>query len=77
MLAVTLSGSTQAQGLQSNIESKLTTRKKRGIYGPEERKQRLIVFVDDLNMPQADVFGAQAPLEVLRQWLDCGALYDN
>ena len=34
------------------------------------------MFLDDLNVVQSDNFNAQPPLEVLRQLLDTGKMFD-
>ena len=39
--------------------------------------KRMIIFLDDLNMPKLDTYGSQPPIELLRQYQDFGGMYDR
>ncbi|CAD8148668.1 unnamed protein product [Paramecium octaurelia] len=71
------SATTNSGQVQDILESKLEKQKRRkGIYGPEIGKCN-IIFIDDLNMPQKEQFGAQPPLELIRQWFIQQGWYDK
>lgn len=73
--SINLNYYTSAAILQHQIESYLEKRTGK-IYGPIGNKE-LICYIDDLNMPMTETFGTQAPLALLRQFLDEAAWYDR
>ncbi|TFK08141.1 activating transcription factor 7-interacting protein 1 [Platysternon megacephalum] len=69
------SAQTSSARTQEIIESKLE-KKRKNILGAPGNK-RVVIFVDDLNMPKLDRYGSQPPIELLRQYQDFGGFYDR
>ena len=72
---VNFSAQTSSMRTQEMIESKLEKRRKNVLGAPIGK--RIIIFVDDLNMPKLDTYGSQPPIELLRQFQDFGGMYDR
>ncbi|XP_075778341.1 dynein axonemal heavy chain 11 isoform X3 [Pelodiscus sinensis] len=61
--------------LQKILEKSLEKKAGRN-YGPIGNK-KLIYFIDDMNMPEVDVYGTVQPHTLIRQHLDYGHWYDR
>lgn len=71
-----LSATSTPMQIQQYTESKLEKHKK-GVYGPKNPTNHLLIFIDDLNMPVKEKFGAQPSLEMMRQIMDSSGFYND
>lgn len=74
----TFTAQTSASVAQLQLESKLQTQRKNGNISliPPPGKS-FIYFIDDINMPAIEEYGAQPPIEMLRLLLGKGGLWDR
>lgn len=66
---------TDAKALQRVLEGPIDKRSGK-IFGPPNMK-KLIYFLDDLNMPQVDLYNTQSPSALVRQHMDYGSWFDT
>ncbi|CAG08487.1 unnamed protein product, partial [Tetraodon nigroviridis] len=74
-LMINFSSRTTSMDVQRNFEANVEKRTKT-TYGPPMGK-RLLVFIDDMNMPKVDSYGTQQPVALLKLLLDRGGMYDR
>ena len=75
LLNINFSSRTTSMDVQRNLEANVEKRTK-DTYGPPMGK-RLLVFMDDMNMPQVDEYGTQQPIALLKLLLERGGMYDR
>uniref|UniRef100_A0A8D1UZT8 AAA+ ATPase domain-containing protein n=1 Tax=Sus scrofa TaxID=9823 RepID=A0A8D1UZT8_PIG len=73
--AINFNIGTTAAKTKEMILKKLVRRTKDTLGAP--KSNRIVIFIDDLNMPESDMYGTQPPLELIRQLLDMGGIYDT
>jgi len=71
---INFSAGTGAAAVQDVIESHYE-KKAKNKYKPRKAKKKAIAFIDDFNMPRKEVYGAQPPIEIIRQVMDHGFWY--
>eukprot|EP00116_Pleurobrachia_bachei_P000174 sb/3460436/ len=69
------SAQTNSFRTQEIIENKLEKKRKNILGAPKDK--RVVILVDDLNMPKLEQYGAQPPIELLRQFQDFRGFYDR
>lgn len=75
-VSLNFSAQTISLQIQQTIEEKLE-KKKKTLLGPPGAKKILCIFVDDVNMPAVEEYGAQPPIELLRQIVGERGMYDR
>jgi dynein heavy chain len=69
------SAQTKPSNIRDVMEEKLE-KKRKTLLGPPAGK-KMLFFVDDVNMPALETYGAQPPNELLRQIIDQKGFYDT
>ncbi|KAJ3347122.1 Dynein heavy chain 6, axonemal [Entophlyctis luteolus] len=75
-VTLNFSAQTNSEQTQQMMELKLE-KKRKNISGAPTGLSKIVLFVDDLNMPKLDTYGSQPPIELLRQYIDFGGFYDR
>lgn len=74
-LLMNFSSRTTSMDVQKSIESAVEKRS-REVFGPPPGK-KLIVFMDDMNMPVVDTYGTQQPIALLKLLFERSGFYDR
>ena len=74
-ILITFSAQSSAIDTQGMIENNLQKKRKTLLGAPTGTQ--VTIFVDDVNMPAVEEYGAQPPIELLRQFVDHAGFYDR
>ncbi|XP_018050925.1 PREDICTED: dynein heavy chain 10, axonemal [Atta colombica] len=74
-LLINFSSRTTSMDVQRNIES-VVEKRSREVFGAPPGK-KLIVFIDNMNMPIVDIYGTQQPIAFLKLLFEKGGFYDR
>ncbi|KAG5320172.1 DYH10 protein, partial [Pseudoatta argentina] len=74
-LLINFSSRTTSMDVQKNIES-VVEKRSREVFGAPPGK-KLIVFIDDMNMPIMDIYGTQQPIAFLKLLFEKGGFYNR
>ncbi len=69
------SAQTNSKQTQLAVESKLN-KKGKSLFGARPN-EKIVIFIDDINMPALESYGAQPCIELLRTLVDKGGFYDR
>jgi len=75
LVEMNFSSRTNSLDVQRNLEANVEKRTK-DVYGPALGR-RLVLLIDDMNMPAVDTYGTQQPIAMLKLLLDRGGCYDR
>ncbi|KAL2608307.1 hypothetical protein R1flu_026880 [Riccia fluitans] len=75
ILSMNFSSRTTSMDVQITIEDSVEKRTK-DTYGPPVGR-KMIVYVDDLNMPKVDTYGTQQPIAMLKLFVERSGIYDR
>lgn len=75
-IQLTFSARTSSYVTQNTIENSLQKIRK-NLLGPTAPSHHAIISIDDINMPAVEKYGAQPPIELIRQFITYKGFYDR
>ena len=75
-LNINFSSRTTSKDFQQIIEENIDKRTFKQ-YGPKASGKKMVVFIDDMNMPKIDVYGTQQPLALCLFLMGTQQLYQR